>query len=423
MRLHRPSPGLFLLLLGACDPGDVALLAPDQNGGETPPVPIHAVVDAEYAELSASLAWGGGVPGARVRIHRLDEPYGDDYWRTTEADSMGVASFADVLGGLYEIVVRRTLTAAESTATHGAVWMLAGGRRIRLPTSDVTEVSVAPDSRGSLVLAETKFNQAAYPSETGGISYSDGKYFEVFNNSDTTVYLDGKLWGVGWEINVEQTLWPCAQTAVVRNDPEGIWAQRILRFPGSGTEHPLPPGQVALIAKVAIDHRSVHPALDDLRGADFEWGGSADNPDVPNLQDIGLRPMVTNWPWDGYPVFLSEAADLTTLPRYVDPVSGYVWVRIPRALLLDVTVATYDQATAPSSGGQATVCLEAAHRYFERLPGPAAAFADFYDGLSLQRRGLRTLPDGRKVLQDTDTSMEDFVKAPRTPGWIPASLP
>ena len=45
------------------------------------------------------------------------------------------------------------------------------------------------------------------------------------------------------------------------------------------------------------------------------------------------------------------------------------------------------------------------------------------NGLSVQRRVLRVLPDGRKALLDTNTSMFDFVKAVRTPGWIPDSLP
>jgi hypothetical protein len=46
-----------------------------------------------------------------------------------------------------------------------------------------------------------------------------------------------------------------------------------------------------------------------------------------------------------------------------------------------------------------------------------------YNRISVQRRVLYVLPDGRKVLQDTDTSMEDFMKAVRSPGWIPDSLP
>ena len=45
----------------------------------------------------------------------------------------------------------------------------------------------------------------------------------------------------------------------MRNDPQGIWADRIFRFPGRGTDYPLPPGSIALIAKSAIDHRQLYP--------------------------------------------------------------------------------------------------------------------------------------------------------------------
>jgi hypothetical protein len=70
---------------------------------------------------------------------------------------------------------------------------------------------------------------------------------------------------------------------------------------------------------------------------------------------------------------------------------------------------------------QLGVCEET-NRRFDNLPGPASALVDYPGALSFQRRVLYVLPDGRKVLQDTDTSMEDFVKAVRTPGWIPDSL-
>ena len=158
--------------------------------------------------------------------------------------------------------------------------------------------------------------------------------------------------------------------------------------------------------------------------ANFEWGGSnnADNPDVPNLVDIGLQPMVPIWPlFDGMPEFLSESVDLSVLPRYVDAHSGHTWVRIPAALILDVWVGAEDWTTTSYTPSPA--CLDATHRNFERLPGPAFAASDFERSLSYQRRVLLVLPDGRKVLQDTHTSMFDFVKAPRTPGWIPDSLP
>ncbi len=419
--MHKSAVG-FVLLFAACDPGDVVLLTPETSGPKSPSLAVRAVIDTPYAAVAESLSWAAGVPDAQVRVHRMDEPYIESYWHVATADSTGFATFPALLGGLYEVEVTRPLSTAETVKSGAGLRILAGGRRMYLSASHA-EVTMAPDQRGSLVFSELSTAGPRMGSEGGGVEYPDSKYFEVYNNTDTTIYLDGKYWGIGWDLPRDYPYWPCAQTEAVRNDPQGIWAARILRFPGQGTDYPLAPGQTALIAKSAIDHRSVDPGFDDLSRADFEWGGyrNADNPDVPNLQDIGLRPMQPIWPGDAdMPEFLSEPVDLTVLPRYVDPYSGYTWVRIPAATILDAWVGVGDQSvytyTYPS-------CLEATHRYFERLPGPAGALADWHDGLSAQRRVLRILPDGRRILQDTNTSMADFVKALRTPGWIPDSLP
>jgi hypothetical protein len=339
-----------------------------------------------------------------------------------------VATFSDLLYGLYEVEVTKGLTTAEMARATSAVHLFAGGRRLHLPVTHVEEITVAPDQRGSLVFSELMWNTphdlycAVY-----GTCALDSRYFEIFNNSDTTVYLDGKYWGIGWDLNRDFPYWPCEQTAPVRDDPDGIWTRWVFRFPGRGTDYALAPGGTALVAQAAIDHRAVEPELLDLRGADFEWGGysSADNPDVPNLDEIGPSHMPRYVPGPSdMPEYLSEPVDLDRLPRYVDPYSGRVFVRIPRALVLDAWAGTVDYA---SWGGSSTepACLEDVNRAFERLPGPAAAALDWVNGvdLSFQRRALVVLPNGRKMLQDSNTSMFDFVKAPRTPGWIPDSLP
>ncbi len=86
-------------------------------------------------------------------------------------------------------------------------------------------------------------------------------------------------------------------------------------------------------------------------------------------------------------------------------------------MVLDARTMTHDWTTHHLEI-TVSACLEDMHRNFERLPGPAGVLSDFDDGVSIQRRVLMVLPDGRKVLQDTETSMVDFVKAARTPGWI-----
>src|SRR5574341_759073 len=419
-----PRYAIWLVaLLAACDPGDVVLLAPGTTS-EAATGSIHAVIDTPYTALTAALGWAAGVPGTQVRVHRMDEPYDSSYWHAASADSTGTASFQDLLYGLYEVEVARPLEPTETARSGQGVRVLAGGRRLYLPGAYPPEVTMAPDRHGSLVFSELELD-GPYASEVGAF-YPDAMYVELYNNSDTTIYLDGKYWGTGWDLVNDYRAWPCAQTEVIRNDPQGIWAAPVFRFPGTGREYPLAPGQTALIAKAAIDHRQIfplYPHLYDLSHADFEWGGmsTADNPDVPNLQYIGLKlPFI--WPRNtDMPEFLAEAVDLSSLPRYVEPIRGDVYVRIPRDAILDVWVGTSEVPEGVSV--TSPPCLQATHRYFERRPGPAYVHAQFSTGISYQRRVLAVGPDGRKHLQYTNTSMFDFVKAPRTPGWIPDSLP
>jgi hypothetical protein len=412
---------LFLLLLpAACDPGEVVLLAPDKSPSDAPALTVHAVIDTPYTDVAAALGWTAGVPQAQVRVHLMKEPYDSSYWHEAVGDSTGVATFTDLLAGLYEVEIVRQLTTAE-TASGGGVRVVAGGRRLAIPLSQTADVTVAPDGRGALVFEEVMLLAPAY--------YGDARYFEIYNNTDTTIYLDGKLLGVAWDFISDFPYWPCAQTEPVRNDPLGIWTTRVMRFPGQGREYPLEAGQLALVARTAIDHRLGYPELYDLTEADFEMGGvslgggsSADNPDVPNLEDIGLVPMAEH-PINSDPVYLAEPQDLGSLPRYVDPHSGRVYVRIPAAAVLDATRPGILDFTKHGTYEAAPACREDMNKAFERLPGPADDYVtDWPNRVSYQRRVLYVLPDGRKVLQDTDTSMEDFVKAVWSPGWIPEWL-
>jgi hypothetical protein len=407
------------MFLGACDPGDVALLAPESSHGATI-LTIHAIIDTPYTSVAGILGWSDGVPDAQVRVHVNGDPYDSTYWRTATTDSTGVATFGDLLAGLYEVEATRVLTDGEAARSGRVVHVLAGGRRLFLPASGPVEVTTAPDAPGGLVFSE--FAPLTPPEwETGGRTYRDGTYIEIYNNSDTTIYLDHKYLGIAFQ-SLDYSFMPCTQTEILRNDPEGIWTQFIFRFPGQGSDYPLAPGRPALIAKSGIDHRSVLPTLPNLSHANFELGGSstADNPDVPNLEEVGVRPM-PGGPGFTMPIFLSQSVDLTSLPRYLEPYSGQVFLRMPRAQILDARSGAHERATGYD---EVPPCLQDLPQAFERLPGPGLKFpSDFEGGASLQRRVLLVLPGGRRVLQDTHTSMFDYVKALQTPGWIPDSLP
>ena len=122
----------------------------------------------------------------------------------------------------------------------------------------------------------------------------------------------------------------------------------------------------------------------------------------------------------GHPIFLAEPVNLEYLAVYVEPINGYAYWRIPREGILDVTVGQNDYTK--SAYEAAPVCNQALDPTFETLPGPAVWSSSDGAAWTVQRRVIGHV-GGRAILQDTNTSMADFVRAWKTPGWTPDSLP
>lgn len=119
---------------------------------------------------------------------------------------------------------------------------------------------------------------------SGSQYYGDG-YFKIFNNTDHVLYADGVAF---CESRFKSTLY-YEYTPDIRTDTFTIWSLYVV--PGSGTDHPVQPGESMIICDAGIDHRTANPNSFDLSAADFEWydvSTSASNLDidsetVPNL--------------------------------------------------------------------------------------------------------------------------------------------
>jgi hypothetical protein len=348
---------------------------------------------------------------------------------TDSTDAVGTARFADLVPGSYVITVVRLLTSAEIAGFRSAdadVNAFGGGLVVEVgaPTTAAT-VEVAAGRRGSLVISEL----FAYSPKFGplGISeYRFGMFIELYNNSDTTIYLDGTIIGEGlaWFRWYHEAI-DCVHMEKWRNDPDGIWAINFDAFPGTGQDHPLAPGGATVVATDAIDHRAVLAGFLDLSGADFEMHGSndVDNPGVPNMIDVGVQePGATV---DGHGLwfrgegatFLASPVDVTTLPRDSLPVSSPWYVRMPRDAILDVYSTSETPAgEAASSALGYPLCPQIVNSVFDRQ------YANLYDrqvALSMRRKVFATLPDGRVILLRTRSSANDFVLEAPTPGKVP----
>ena len=265
---------------------------------------------------------------------------------------------------------------------------------------------------------------APNPWETGDTYYYYSKYIELANNSPAPLYLDGML------IFTAYAWWydagvaghhRCEDTATMRNDSLGVWSEVIWQIPGSGSEHPLGPGEAAVLAVSAADHTAIHPTLLDLSGARFEFGvsGVADNPAAPDLIWHGPKPPTSSdfslihMYWG-----VASPGDVDSFVSRPDPgATGRVdeYRRIPADLVEDVSFVFWDRTGSYSQAPPRPACDHPVHPTFDRLPGGFLLESEIE--FSGQRRSVTV--NGRSLLLDTNTSWVDFMKAERTPGWLP----
>jgi hypothetical protein len=259
--------------------------------------------------------------------------------------------------------------------------------------------------------------------------YAFAGFLELYNNSDTTIYLDGTLVGFGPHYTRDGTTTPsgisCGDGAPYQLDPDGLWSQGIWRVPGTGSQHPLAPGRAAVLATDAINHGEVDPRLPDLSAADFEFIGSqdADNPTVANLAEVGPQEAFNLGGhgalfWSDVPWWVAKDVDLDLQPRAQLPGSTRFFLRIPRASILDVFMSVYVPAVIAAVG--LPLCPQLLSPVFDRQPASLLDAQSPNPG-TIVRKVFTTLPDGRVILLRTRATANDFERlhVAGTPGRVP----
>jgi hypothetical protein len=411
----RPAAWLAataLAAFAACDTPGVTMIEPDRASG---PDSVTFHVQLEDTALARALGWENGVPGAEVQLHRTIDPFQPHKLYT---DSTGHAYLASLFPGMYEIATQRTLTEDESGPTGNLVRAFGDGLKYDIHGRETIHLQLGADHAGSLVISEIYLGGSTQEIP----HWVWGQFFELYNNSDTTVYVDGMLWGRGFGYH-GSNLAPCEQNQGFREDPAGLWSEEFHQFPGSGRDYPVAPGQTITVALDAVDHSVVHPTLANLSQADFELEGTADtdNPDVPNLPSKSLRgdPRGHGMLMDGGDVlFLTLPVDVGSLATQKHPVSGREWARIPTDRIVDVM---HSESVYPNSAPPLPpkyYCFNWVNREFDRLQAPYFRPDPSDNTTSMHRRVLRVTGAGRRILQDVNTSWVDFLLASRSPGRI-----
>lgn len=426
----------MLCLASACGgstvtdaPGPTTPVDTTRPPGTVQRASITARVTIDPADAAIASAAGVGVGGMSVRITRT-VPGFNPVTAVTAAD--GTVRFDNLLDGNYQLSVERPLTASEVQRLAPGdreASLFAGGVSVVLspPVSESRELPLVAARRGSLIISEIwPFQSPA----TSNLGYGFGTYIEVYNNSDTTVYLDGAL-----IVTTPLTLhggwpeYPCAQYNVAaRMDSLHLWVTSGgNQFPGSGREFPLAPGEGRVIAQDAIDHNAAAPGMEqlDLSRAHFENIGSdadTDNPFAVNMvrrtSSLGVfgRGTIYNTANIAYALLRAGAwealepatmiATYGTPPAVGNPTNAY---RIPREYLLDLAGFLADPLTPGYGNSSGVTCSPFMATVFERAPAP---LFNTRKSVAISRKSLGRAAAGNEILQRTRTSARDFVQGP-----------
>lgn len=391
--------------------GETELVTPPRAPVTT--VTLEFRADSEDLATATALGWADGIPDVAVTLAPEDSANGAP--QEFQGSEAGTITLDQLAGGRYVLEVLRWLTEAERgrlPVGDDAVGFVA---RVSLNTATATAqtvVQLVASRRHGIVISEWKGDpiQAA-----GTAGYSFSGYLRLYNNADTTIYLDGLIIGSGLASQFDHTNFPCSLYLPYALDPLGIWAHWFHQVPGGGMDYPLAPGEVAVLATDAIDHRPLYPLGLDLRQATFEFNGGpadVDNPEVPNAADVGVRspPLGHGLVWSplGKVAFVALPFDLATIQTQVFGGAG-AWGRIPANAVLDLmAMKTTYQSAYPE-------CTWLVHPSFDRQAVKllGAAFVD--DTRAYRRLQLPFTIAGRPVLQHTRTSAWDFTVASRDP--------
>ena len=221
------------------------------------------------------------VRGAEVTLK--SNLLGNEYYLTS--DSNGVIKIKGIISDKYIITVTRKMSSGEMEFIGGTTVRLVKlvnkkTRIIELNAASPANIDLEMDMMegGSPIVISEIY---ACGPQGSGLYYHD-KYVEVFNQSDSVLYLDKMMIAI---------VYTNSNTGLhYRDDPEFIHSKSIWIFPGTGKDYPIQPGQFVLCAEDAIDHRMNSPNSVDLSHADFEFykddAPDIDNPAIPNMIKI-----------------------------------------------------------------------------------------------------------------------------------------
>lgn len=431
---------VIVIILSACQKKDL--------GGSAAPVNLSVAI--EYNNEVSSL--GLRKDSALVRITN------NTSGTTKEAytNSNGVAGFESITPGHYTITASITISKNTYQQLSGTVVeqdvAFNGNMTNQSITEQQTNINI-PLVSGRI--GNWVFKQIYYAGShtANGASFRD-QFIEIYNNSTDTLYADSLCFAQVFAVNNAKTNYPAhgylpshqfdwTQSMGMNNanaNTDYLYVRSVFMIPGTGKQMPVLPGQSLVIAQTAQNHAApylmndstysniIDPALTvNLAGADFETylvdykkaesGNPAsfkpfkwdlDNPAVANVQVVyfasGNDMLFDNLGREALILYTTGGADPASFPFFPSPT----------ATTVDANTTLYQQIPVKNviEAVELQRVTESA-RAPKRLPnsldaGPTNVTGGEYSSQSLIRKTARTV-NGRRILQDTNNSANDFV--------------
>ena len=181
-----------------------------------------------------------------------------------------------------------------------------------------------------------------------------------------------------------------------RDDPQFLHCLHLYKFPGTGTDYPIYPGEIIIIAQDAINHLEYNANSLDLSNSNFEYynhlSSDVPNPNVPNMIQIHhkyghdflysvmndaivlfeMQPQDTVWSYDTFNQILVPISRAVDGIEYKEELTEYEYKHLP------------DNLDAGITGG---------------MP--------MYKGKSIARKIFKEI-NGQTILMDNNNSSIDF---------------
>lgn len=316
----------------------------------------------------------------------------------------GTVDVSDIVPGVYNVVATATRSVGGSSYNYIGTKSNVSIKPF-VPINIALKMKVTKSS--PLIFKEVHYNANKYDNPATGksVTYLKDTFFEVYNNGEETVYLDGVCIGdplsstaFNFVKNVDKLSHPLDQY---------IWiGTYVWQVPGNGKDYPLAPGESAVIAASSIDHNLVGPGLINLSYAEFECI-------CQKYIDKGQAP--------GYSPAMKLACTIkeTGLANQFGNFVGTAWVlfypseglRKDGEYLESDKANNYGQEVLISDVFDAIDCVKNAttdKKLPEVLDAGKIWCKTTGGNESIVRKVSTTLPDGRKVYQDTNNTTEDF---------------